>query len=88
MEMTLSLCVNCENAPGCTLRNGHPVLLCEEHQVAEWKPVQNGFELNQSISNKPVSLEHFKGLCGNCELKDSCTWRNPKTVIFHCEHYL
>lgn len=87
MEMTLSLCVNCENAPGCTLRNGHPVMECEEHLVADKRLVKNGFDLNHTMSNVPVSFEHFKGLCGNCELKADCFWRNPEIITFHCEHY-
>lgn len=88
METTLSLCANCENAPGCTLRNGHPVLFCEEHQTERWKPIKNGISLNKRVINEPKVIEHFKGLCGNCELKDTCSWRNPGTVVFHCEHYL
>ncbi len=88
MEMTLSLCANCVNTPKCTLKNGHPVLQCEEHSVAEWKPVKNELALNKQIKNEPIAIEHFKGLCGTCELKDSCGWRNPNTVVFHCEHYI
>ncbi len=87
MEMTLSLCVNCENSAGCTLRNGHPVMQCEEHQVAESTLVRSGFELNHGIRDTPAHLEHFRGLCGNCELRMDCHWRNPETITFHCEHY-
>ncbi len=88
MEMTLSLCANCENAPGCTLRNGHPVMQCEEHKVTEWKTVKNGFDLNHRVSRQPIVLKHFKGLCGTCDFKNNCKWVDPATVVFHCEHYL
>ncbi len=86
MELTLSLCMNCVNAPGCTLRNGHAVHECEEHQVAEFKSL-NGFELSERIYSAAIGIEHFSGLCGNCELKDHCMWRDPDTITFHCEHY-
>jgi len=86
--MTLSLCSNCENAPSCTLRNEHPVVYCEEYQIARWKPTKNGMLIDKTIAREPKVIDHFKGLCGDCKLKDNCGWKNPDTVVSHCEHYL
>lgn len=80
MEMTISLCSNCVYNHQCTLRNGHEVHTCDEHTVGTAKSHFKNF-------NEPV-LEHFKGLCGNCELRDDCQWRNDEIITFHCEHYL
>ncbi|WP_417608148.1 hypothetical protein [Owenweeksia hongkongensis] len=80
MELTLSLCTNCDYNTQCTLRNGHAVHTCDEHFAST-------VESQIKTFHEP-ELKHFKGLCGNCELKDDCHWRNDDIITFHCEHYL
>lgn len=80
MELTLSLCTNCDNNTHCSLRNGHDVHTCDEHFASMVESQIKNF-------HEPV-LKHFTGLCGNCELKDDCNWRNDDIITFHCEHYL
>lgn len=80
MEMTATLCTNCYHKPECTLRNGRAVFSCEEHFSTFAEPTF-------AITEEPA-LKHFTGLCGNCELKDDCHWRNDDIITFHCEHYL
>lgn len=87
MEMTLSLCMNCDNAPGCTLRNGHPVMQCEQHQVSTWQQPAQRIALDLPHSGNANGLHHFQGLCGNCELSGDCNWKTPDIITFHCEHY-
>lgn len=84
MVTSLSLCTNCTHSPGCVLANGHAVMECEEHEVAEVNLIS---EKEAFVPARKNPLKHFRGLCQDCELAPDCVWNSEDSIIFNCEHY-
>lgn len=88
MNLALSLCSNCAYSPSCHFKNGKTVFECEEYSAEEeqylYAASYPDLVRKENTGNR---LSHFKGLCGNCELRDDCLWRNDDIITFHCEHY-
>jgi hypothetical protein len=82
------LCATCNNAPGCTLKEGKdgPVYQCEEFDGYQPAPAKiepiaapkkgNGKEARQ-----------YKGLCVNCEHRETCAHADLEGGVWHCENY-
>lgn len=85
------LCVNCIKLNECSYyrRNSKPVIFCEEYECA-----QEAF--NQAIASPQNDSEveesmiagRVKGLCINCERRDTCSFPKPEGGVWHCEEYL
>ena len=85
--MNLSLCSNCSSSESCLYKNGHVVIECGEHISPETEHLKIQYPDVPDTESAENKLEHFKGLCGNCELRDDCQWKNDNIITFHCEHY-
>ncbi|MBI4834551.1 MAG: hypothetical protein HY811_07020 [Planctomycetes bacterium] len=81
------LCVNCKNIPECSLHNStdKPVQHCNEYECL---PGGSGLNL---ASNPNAMMEknsrQYKGLCMNCENRETCNRPQPEGGICHCEEY-
>jgi hypothetical protein len=87
------LCSTCNNAPTCIyLKNRRPpVTQCEEFDDYSAK------QPNVSVSNSPAptitqadqnrETRVYKGLCVNCENRETCTLTKREGGIWHCEEY-
>lgn len=90
------LCSTCIHSLACVLRKNHalPVLNCEEFD--DYIPLEVT-EINTTESILPLTpeksrvtenkLDHLKGLCSNCENRQTCTYKKPEGGIWHCEEY-
>ena len=91
----LGLCQTCMYAADCALTKarGLPVLQCEEFEaerdprvkarsgvVASTEPGVDA-ALDVNLSGK------YKGLCVDCENRDSCTFPKSEGGVWHCEEY-
>jgi hypothetical protein len=71
------------------LQTSLPKIHCEDHSLTELE--LNGRAVISNEFSEPINIaanKHFAGLCGNCELRNICLWRNESAVVFNCEHFL
>lgn len=88
------LCATCARAATCTdpKASGRPVIFCEEfngsrqNSVAE-KPNLSAVAENVDVKPKAGKSTELKGLCINCEIRDTCTFPKAEGGIWHCEEY-
>jgi hypothetical protein len=84
----LGLCSTCIHTETCTFRRdvSQAVLECDEFdtgKTAEAVVIEapaTAVELESAIE--------FKGLCVNCDIRQSCTFSKPPEGIWHCEEYV
>lgn len=89
----IGLCVTCNNGPTCLLRakRGADALFCELFDdYAE--PNGNGSGVTATLTERGKSLSGSsepgrKGLCLNCEHRDTCMLPKPESGVWHCEEY-
>ena len=93
------LCSTCRHAPGCTYQRDpkRPVFNCEEFEIEVGR---TGTACRAPTGRDAVSsgrspgsdsdeddFARYKGLCGNCEERRSCTFPKPEGGVWHCEEY-
>jgi hypothetical protein len=83
-QIILNFCANCKNASTCIyIKNSkHPIVQCEEFE-------------SYSVSNKTrydkseiITNHKYKGLCQNCDNRETCMYRKPEGGVWHCEDYM
>ncbi len=85
------LCVTCNEEPHCAYAKSatRPILYCEmfdEGQTEEPVQVEKSPDPPRAAEREnPVS--RLKGLCANCDLRDTCTFPKPEGGVWHCEEY-
>ena len=79
------LCATCAHSPTCLYlkQATRPITQCEEFRV--FSPQQQGDEKAEAPSVPESSGD--KGLCVNCENRDTCTLPRPEGGVWHCEEY-
>jgi len=90
------ICSCCRHSTTCTfLKNpGQPVLQCEEFEGFELRHSETIFR-TVSLTTDPKlmssaeekDLGKYKGLCGICEDRKTCTFPKPEGGVWHCEEY-
>jgi hypothetical protein len=93
------LCSTCRHAGSCTYQSDpkRPVLSCEEFEIETGEParVSGSDVLSACPTDTPAlagagdedDFARYKGLCGNCEQRKSCTFPKPEGGVWHCEEY-
>ena len=84
------LCATCNNAPTCTHRiNARaPVLQCEEfdgYQAAT--PKTESVPVPKKGNGNDKEGRQFKGLCVNCDHRETCPHADLEGGVWHCEEY-
>jgi hypothetical protein len=88
------LCATCDCAPECTWRArdpDRPVFHCEEFQCGPGgacacaQPAPTAALLTRV--DPPPQRGRDKGLCINCENRDTCAFRIPEGGVWRCEEY-
>jgi len=83
------LCSTCRHDSACGSRSTpeRPILFCElfEVLVPVWTPPAIAAPLAGAASEQG-GVEH-KGLCMNCENRESCTTSQSQGGVWHCEEY-
>ncbi|NIM99440.1 MAG: hypothetical protein GTO24_15630 [candidate division Zixibacteria bacterium] len=84
------LCSTCKEAPTCTYRKDlwQPVWQCDEFecesiQVRTFPPIDSPFKSNAAYEGS----DKYKGLCLNCENRETCTYPKPEGGVWHCDEY-
>ncbi len=85
------LCVNCKHSPVCMHRKvaHQPVLHCEEYELSRTKrsALPKGPDCLTTASSSTSKATRLKGLCMNCEHRDTCTFPKPEGGVWRCEEY-
>jgi hypothetical protein len=93
----MGICITCKHRSYCLsfqngLRAERPIWDCNEyeHNDVEVDAVSQEYcapaENDESLSNE-INRENKKGLCINCNSRDSCMLPRPESGIWHCEEY-
>jgi NADH:ubiquinone oxidoreductase subunit E len=90
----LGRCATCKYMELCTSRANWmgPVLHCEEYDRRE-KAADSEVEICAPKAAKPIDFaaqpeaETYKGICSNCDVRESCGYRISGHVVWHCEEY-
>jgi len=84
------LCSVCKKASTCTYRRDpwQPVWQCDEFecgsiQVSTFPPIDSSFKPDAAYE----SSGKYKGLCVNCENRETCTYPKPEGGVWHCDEY-
>ncbi len=88
-EAPQGLCQTCNHARGCAyIRNtSQPVLFCEEFDNFTPPIVEVSAEASAPTVEDMNTWDEYKGLCVNCDMRETCAIRKPETGIWHCEEY-
>ena len=92
---SLGLCSTCKHAPTCAYPRDpkRPVFNCEEFEIEVGEPMKlSGRDVMSAGSCPGADLDgddfaRHKGLCGNCDNRESCTFPRPEGGVWHCEEY-
>ncbi|GAH40332.1 unnamed protein product [marine sediment metagenome] len=82
------LCVNCDHRETCTFTKPEGgVLYCNEHECGtnEIKGQAPPQPKSQTIPKKDE--KKFKGLCVNCDQRETCTFTKPEGGVLSCREY-
>ena len=86
---SVGLCSTCNNRPDCVYRLSRGV----DAQYCEMFDCSNGASRAQTEASdagmKPQAKEQtsLKGLCVNCDNRDTCTLPKAEGGVWHCEEY-
>ncbi len=83
------LCSTCNRTSTCSTHSTRqrPIMFCEEFDA--FVPVSTSAG-GKTVSPKPLSKQDaakYKGLCVNCENRETCTTHKDEGGIWHCEEY-
>jgi len=84
------LCMTCNSAPACAFRKRGrgPVLQCEEFD--DYQALTAGSEpaaARKLRGHNPADAGRYKGLCINCDFRETCINAASETGVWHCENY-
>jgi hypothetical protein len=84
------LCETCNHAQDCSyIRNTEqPVVFCEEFDCCA-PPITEEVQaqVTAPTAEDMRKWDEYKGLCVNCDLRETCALRNSEIGIWHCEEY-
>jgi len=90
------LCSTCSLGPACAYRqaSARPVWYCNEyeHTVPAFMSRADTRKSQKRSSDNPAPKQsladgQFKGLCQNCENRETCLLPKPEGGVWHCEEY-
>jgi len=82
------LCSTCNYGPACGNHSipEKPVFYCEEFDT--YVPVKPKKKpVPASAATKMTDSDKYKGLCCNCENRETCVFPKCEGGIWHCEEY-
>ena len=90
-ENTHSLCGTCRHAEGCVLKGsgGTPIYECNEFESARSMEFASepSDEASDGGGGRAQAADSAKGLCVNCESRDTCMFADMVYGVWHCEEY-
>lgn len=85
---TYNLCSICAGASTCTYpkNSGKPVLFCAEFK--EYPSLTRKIDTGtKAVKRSNKYTKGYKGLCVNCENRETCVFPKPEGGVWHCEEY-
>ena len=89
-QVPQGLCQTCAHASACGYIRSpeQPVVFCEEFDSTTLPTVEEVQPLAAAPTAEDMRLwDEYKGLCVNCDMRETCAIRKPETGIWHCEEY-
>ena len=88
----LGICSTCNHMEECTAGKNWkgPVTFCEEfddYLPPKEAPVAAVVKVVGEERNAKNDTSKYKGLCVNCELRETCAFPKPDGGVWHCEEY-
>jgi len=85
----MGLCMTCIHTGSCGFRRdvSQAVLECDEFDIGPTPEPQTFSAAEKTVSEAKPSVE-FKGLCINCDVRQTCTFQKPAEGVWHCEEYV
>jgi len=84
------LCSTCKEASTCTYRRDpwQPIWQCEEFE-GETSAVNTSPPTYRRVkfAAEDKSPGKYRGLCVNCENRETCTYPKAKGGVWHCDEY-
>ena len=90
------ICFSCKNVKTCInfCNSENPIWYCEEFEcnTASGEDIKQDVPLSESENNtlhnpNKEDTDNYKGLCINCENKETCKLQIPESGVWHCEEY-
>lgn len=85
------ICSTCESSPACVYpaNKNQKILLCEEFNSESKKTPDKEIPTRINSENKSAANVNgkYKGLCRDCENRESCVYPKNEAGIWHCEEY-
>lgn len=80
------LCSTCSHTESCGNRStpGRPIFFCEMFEVFASPPAATAAAREPAAR---LDAGEYKGLCQNCESRNTCIFPKPEGGIWHCEEY-
>jgi len=80
------LCSTCKHSENCVYPRpkSKPIMFCEEFDVEEGKTMTFIPPKKEAAKTEDCNL---KGLCRNCEHRETCTLPKAECGVWHCEEY-
>ena len=89
LELDPGLCSTCIHADHCALRSNpyRAVYECEEFSIGPAAKEPSRLRIVDPPGDRVEPVDGLRGLCVNCEHRDSCTLPRPAGGVWHCEEY-
>ncbi len=92
IQLPTELCDTCSHADGCGWRkmNRGPVQFCEEFEVQageHWPPAPRDAAPPTDPPAQALVYAMPKGLCVNCDHRETCRLPRPESGVWHCQEY-
>ena len=88
----IGLCMTCNNVSTCVHRKRHkqPVWYCEEFDNDVPPKEDQIWIMNDEefLGSQKKDTNNLKGLCSNCDIRETCTYPKPEGGVWHCEEYV
>ena len=86
------LCTTCESVTSCKYLSfqDQPVIFCEEFDDHKRNGHIENVDLKAILAYmkvKPQESKVQKGLCINCETRETCQYPRTEGGVWHCEEY-
>jgi len=91
----LGICAHCVRMTLCTSRKNWmgPIRDCDDFEDRRAAAPEPAVESQPFTVDKPIYLEYseeaenYKGLCINCDNRETCGYRTPGRAVWYCEEY-
>jgi hypothetical protein len=91
----LGICAKCKRMELCTSRKNWigPIIDCEDFDdrratAPDLAVESQSFAMNKSIDlAAPEEAEIYKGICSNCDNRETCGYRTSDQAVWYCEEY-